>query len=289
MSEMSAPIMPSVLVVAGTDPLCGAGGVADAMTLRVHRCSPLVLETALVAQNSAGIDGFQSASADFFAERLRAVLRDVRPQAVKLGMIASPGLLDAFLRVWREFSLGDVPIVVDPVLRGGGAGEEALSGEGMASSYGRLRGHCTLLTPNAPELRALGEQAGAFGESDIELARALAGRLRCALLLKAGHLDASMQGRDVLIAPSGELRELNTLPRWDVDVHGTGCALSTAIAAQLAHGSSLQPAVEAARRWLSEQVLGGAYHRVGKGRHQLTWRGPAPTLSFFAPDSSSSP
>lgn len=289
MWEKSAPIMPKVLVVAGTDPLCGAGGIADAMTLGVHRCSPLVLETALVAQNSAGIDGFQTVDADFFAERLRAVLRDVTPQAVKLGMIASPAILDAFLRVWGEFALGDLPLVIDPVLRGGGAGEEALSAHGLAAAYGRLCGGCALLTPNAPELYALGEEQGVRGETTIELARALARRLHCSLLLKAGHLDASMQGRDLLIAPSGAFTTLRALPRWEVDLHGTGCALSTAIAAQLAHGAALEPAVENARRWLSEQVIEGAYHCIGNGRPQLTWRGPAPTLSGLTPDPSSSP
>ena len=212
-----------MLSVAGTDPLVGAGVVADALTIREHGAQPLAVVTAIVAQDSRGVRSNAPVARDVVAETHACPIHDRRPDAVKIGI--------GYGRACRTLSSAlpeGCPLSSTPSCT-------AVTTERRSTAPGSSRrsglAERALVTPNADELqRWLCRDRAARDVRELAAgARALHERGAWAVLAKGGHIDPP--GVDVLVA-DGETHELPALGGWpDGDIHGTGCALSSAIAA----------------------------------------------------------
>lgn len=265
--------MKTILVIAGTDPLEGAGVIADGRVMAAHGVQSLVLETAWVDQDSEGVYGFEPASPGSVERRLRRVLASGRVDGVKIGMLASPAIAEVVARelnAWRAVS--EAPVVVDPVLAAGGADGRPLAKGDMAIALRALFTTATLWTPNALELAYLAQASPpASGDMDVsdavEIARSLQAMGAGGVLLKGGHLVP--RGVDWLLAADGALREVHRGTPWVYDVHGTGCHLASSIASRLALERSLWEACAGASRWLHGLVSSEAILWRGPGRPQF--------------------
>ncbi len=236
--------------IAGSDPTGGAGLQGDLKTFAAHGVRGTAVVSALTVQGARGVSRVEAVAPDLVAEQLRVVLEEVRPRALKTGMLwdgptirAVASLLEAAPRA---------PLVVDPVLAAS-AGGDLLRPEALPALLEALLPLATVITPNLPEAaRLLGRATIAPGEED-DAARALL-RLGCrAVLLKGGH-GVGPEAVDVLATPSGVQRfALRRLP--GADPHGTGCALSAALAARLGLGRPLEVAVAGAKAYVHRALV----------------------------------
>ncbi|TAX89960.1 bifunctional hydroxymethylpyrimidine kinase/phosphomethylpyrimidine kinase [Rhizobium leguminosarum] len=251
----------NVLSIAGSDPSGGAGIQADLKAFSARGVYGMAVLTALTAQNTQGVSGVHLVPPQFVADQINAVFADVRVDAVKIGMIANAGIADAVVGALTDHR--DIPIVIDPVMIAKG-GAALLAPEAVDVLTRRLLPLATLLTPNLPEAAALLHQPVATNRAEMA---AQAERLRAlgpaAVLVKGGHLDSD-ESPDVLATAAGlhwfEARRVPTK-----NTHGTGCTLSSALAAELAKGASAQEAVAIAKEYLAGAVTAAGRLTVGSG------------------------
>jgi len=251
----------NVLSIAGSDPSGGAGIQADLKTFSARGCYGMAAITALTAQNTQGVSAVQALDPGFIVEQIRMIFADVRVDAVKIGMIANADIASAIAGALRPHR--GIPVVLDPVMIAKG-GASLLDPEAVAVLQDELLPLATLLTPNLPEAAAL------LGEAEAENRRVMesqAARLAVcgasAVLLKGGHLAAA-DSPDLLVL--GESVHWFEAPRIQTkNTHGTGCSLSSAIAAELAKGLSPFDAVAVAKEWLAEAVRFSGTLSVGSG------------------------
>lgn len=251
----------NALSIAGSDPSGGAGIQADLKAFSARGVYGMAVLTALTAQNTQGVTGVHLVPPRFVADQIAAVFADVRVDAVKIGMIANAGIAEAVAEALSEHL--DIPVVIDPVMIAKG-GAALLDPQAVDILTRRLLPLATLLTPNLPEAAALLHEPVA--ESRAAMA-AQAERLRAlgpsAVLVKGGHL-AGEESPDVLAAASGlhwfEGRRVPTR-----NTHGTGCTLSSAIAAELAKGASPAEAVSIAKAYLVGAIAAADTLAVGTG------------------------
>ena len=250
------------LTIAGSDSSGGAGIQADLKTfaaLGVYGASAI---TALTAQNTLGVDAVLAVPSEFVRAQMRAVARDLGVGAIKIGMLATSGVIEAVADGLADFP--GVPVVLDPVMVAA-SGDKLLDEDAVATLRARLLPLATLITPNLPEAAALLEEDEAVDEAGMDRQAAeLRKRAASAALVKGGHAKGNMavdMYRDAL----GELRF--AAPRVVTrNTHGTGCTLSSAIAAELAKGRSLREAVATAKAYLTEALKHADELRIGKGR-----------------------
>ena len=254
-------MIPNILSIAGSDPSGGAGVQADLKTFAALGCYGMAVITALTAQNTRGVTGVHVPPVDFIAQQIDAIFADVRVDAVKLGMLATPEIVMCVAE--RLAHHGAMNVVVDPVLVA--TSGDSLGGPGVVEAMGvHLLPLATLVTPNGPELGAL---AGTAEPKTVDELESIAARLRAAgwraVLAKGGHI-AGDEAQDILLDASG--RRIFTAPRIATrNTHGTGCTLSSAIAAGLGSGLPLGDAVEAAKRYLTEALRHADELAVGSG------------------------
>ena len=249
---------PIVLTVAGSDPSGGAGLQADLKTLHQHGVYGAAVPTLITVQSSAGVAEVELLSADLVRAQLSQLLEDMEPAAAKTGALGSPAVAHVLGSVMRETRF---PWVVDPIWlpsRG-----KALSEGDVVEAYKKaVIPHAALITPNALEAGLL---AG-LSVRTLDDARVAAERIAelgaAAVLVKGGHLEGGARGTDLLLV-EGELSELSPAALVPGRFHGTGCALSAAIAARLALGDDIPTAVKGAKTWLGA-ALAHAF-AVGKG------------------------
>lgn len=270
----------ALLTIAGTDPSGGAGIPVDLQVFRDFAFHGLSAVSAVVWQNTVGVRGYRALEAEELGRQLDAVLEDIPVAAAKIGMLGSganaAAVADRMARRDDPF-----PVVLDPVLAGGGRGA-SLSEHGLLDEIREsLLPRVSLVTPNLPETEAL---LGRSIETDDEM-EAAAERLvemgADAALVTAGHYSDGSEIRDLLAVDGEGVAWLEPLPRLDVDVRGTGCQLSSAVAARLARGDSPRSAVESARRYLHE-LLAESTASIGSGRPVVVRTGP-PADSGDAP------
>lgn len=244
-----------LLIIAGSDSGGGAGIQADikaASALGVYAATAL---TAITAQNTVGVQAAQMLAPDLVAAQIRSVLDDIGADAVKIGMLGSPDVVEAVAGALRAY---DGPIVLDPVMVAK-SGDRLLSPDAVEALCHHLLPRATLLTPNLPEAaRLLGQEA------DPEtMGRELCALGAKAVLVKGGHAEGPIC-RDLLVTP--EALRLYDAPRIDTrNTHGTGCSMSSAIAAGLARGMPLPDAVGRAHSWLHNAILAADTLQVGHG------------------------
>lgn len=254
-------MIPNVLTIAGSDPSGGAGLQGDLKTfaaLGVYGCA---VPTALTAQSTRGVREVFAVPAEFVGRQLETLLDDVDVAAVKIGMLGDAGVVRAVAAALRRYAPPHV--VLDPVL-GASAGGTLLAAGGLAALRDELLPLVDVVTPNAIEAGAL--LGGRPPETEAEAAdaaRRLVARGVRAALVTGGHLHDPSSCVDVL-AVGGSTATFRT-GRLEGGTHGTGCALSSAVAALLARGVDLAGACAAAQAFVAGAVRGGRQLRVGRG------------------------
>ena len=250
------------LAVAGSDSAGGAGIQADLKTfaaLGVHGASAL---TALTAQNTLGVDGVHVVPPDFVLAQMQAVARDLEIGAIKIGMLATSGVIEAVAEGLNDFP--GVSVVLDPVMVAA-SGDILLDKDAIATLKSLLLPRAVVITPNLPEAAQLLGTREASSEGEMRAqAKALMALGASAVLIKGGHAKG-VTATDLLLDCEGELRlEVQRVKtRHD---HGTGCTLSSATAAELAKGASLREAVTTAKAYVTGAIAAADQLHIGKGR-----------------------
>ena len=249
--------MRTALSIAGSDSCGGAGIQADIKTMTMNGVYAMTAITALTAQNTTGVFGIQESTPDFLKQQLDAVFEDIFPDAVKIGMVSSSELIGAIADRLRYYLAKN--IVVDPVMV---STSEArlMKTDAVETLEKELLPLATLVTPNIPEAEVL-SQTEIKSEGDMEnAARIINEKFGCAVLLKGGH---SVNDSNDLLVKNGEARWFKGKRIDNPTSHGTGCTLSSAIAANLAKGEELEAAVQKAKDYISGAL--GAMLDLGRG------------------------
>ncbi len=260
-----ADTIANILSIAGSDPSGGAGIQADLKTFAARRTYGMAVLTALTAQNTQGVSGVHLVPPAFVAAQIEAIFEDLRVDAVKIGMIASGEIAEAVANsLSRRRGL---PIVLDPVMVAKG-GASLLAREAVEALTRRLLPLATVLTPNLPEAAALLGETEATDRAGMEdQARRLLALGPKAVLLKGGHLPGT-ESPDVLATPD-RLHWFEGVRLLTRNTHGTGCSLSSAIAAELGKGRALADATAAAKSFIAGAVRASDALSVGSGHGPL--------------------
>ena len=238
--------MKTALTIAGSDSSGGAGIQADIKTMTLNGVFAMSAITALTAQNTTGVTDIMEATPEFLAEEIDAVFTDIYPDAVKIGMVSSAGLIELIAAKLREY--GAKHIVVDPVMVAT-SGAKLLRDDAIDTLKRALLPLAEVVTPNIPEAEILSGMS-ISGAADMEAAaKKISAEYGCAVLCKGGH-DTN-DANDLLCHPDGTTRWFKGRRIANPNTHGTGCTLSSAIAANLAKGFSLEDSVERAKTYLS--------------------------------------
>ncbi|KIC48169.1 bifunctional hydroxymethylpyrimidine kinase/phosphomethylpyrimidine kinase [Tateyamaria sp. ANG-S1] len=254
-------MIPNVLSIAGSDPSGGAGIQADLKAIAANRAYGMAALTALTAQNTQGVTGVETISPAFVTAQIKAVFADVRVDAVKIGMIANAKIADAVADALEKHP--DTPVVLDPVMIAKG-GAPLLQPDAMDTLRTKLVPRATVITPNLPEAAHLLDQPVATTRDEMAAqAKALTDLGPKAALIKGGHLDG-LDSPDVLCV-HGEQHWFNSARTPGKNTHGTGCTLSSALAAQLAHGVALPDAIAAAKTYVTGAIAAADMLSVGHG------------------------
>lgn len=237
---------PAVLVIAGSDSSAGAGIAQDLRTLADLGVEGLCAVTAVTAQSNARVEGIHPVPADFVRLQIEAACRTRLPDAVKVGMLGGRAVAEAVAAALVLHP--QIPVVVDPVLVASSGGA-LLDSEGRTALIERLLPRASLVTPNVPEAAALLGEPLAFDEATlIAQARRIVSLGARAVLLKGGHAGGG-EAVDWLVSSDRPLERL-TAPRLQATRRGTGCALASAIAAELARGRPLAEACREAKQYV---------------------------------------
>jgi len=264
--------VPIALTIAGSDSSGGAGIQADLKTfsaLGVYGASAIV---ALTAQNTRGVTAIHDAPPEFIAAQIDAVMDDLAVGAVKIGMVSRAESIEAVADALVRHGVGKT--VLDPVMVAS-SGARLLASDAVEALRSRLLPRALVLTPNLPEAAALLDCAPARSEDEMaEQARALQRLGARAVLVKGGHGEGR-ESVDILIAPDGRLSRIAGRRVQTKNTHGTGCTLSSAIAANLAKGLELEDAARQARAYLAEAIEAADQLTVGHGHgpvhHFVRW------------------
>jgi len=253
--------IPIALTIAGSDSSGGAGIQADLKTFAALGVYGASVITALTAQNTTGVSGIHAVPAEFVTAQIDAVFGDLDVKAVKIGMVAQFATIDAIAAGLTRWSPRHV--VLDPVLVAT-SGDPLLADDAIARLRTGLIPRASLITPNLPEAAALLGEGVASDEAAIMRQGQRLLELGCpAVLIKGGHANGS-ESIDYLVTGNGTI----ALPAPRIatqNTHGTGCSLSSAIAAGLAKGEDLETAVRQAKAWVSAAIAAADRLDVGHG------------------------
>jgi hydroxymethylpyrimidine/phosphomethylpyrimidine kinase len=262
---------PRVLSIAGSDSGGGAGVQADLKTFAALGCYGMTAITALTAQNTQGVRAIHGVPPAMLRAQIDAVLEDIGAHAVKIGMLHSPEIVLTVAEAIDRHALEKV--VLDPVMVAT-SGAVLIDQPAIAVLVRELFGRATVVTPNLDEAALL---VGRSLDSEAAMeaaAHELLAMGATAVLLKGGHLAGDVVS-DLLLTNNGEVHWMRAPRIATANTHGTGCTLSSAIAAQLALGATLLQAVQAARAYVRAALQAGAGVRTGAGSGPLN-HGQAP-------------
>jgi len=252
---------PIALTIAGSDSSGGAGIQADLKTFAAFGVYGASVITALTAQNTQGVSGIHQVPAEFVTAQIDAVFSDLAVRTVKIGMVAHPPVIDAIVAGLKRWSPKHV--VLDPVMVAT-SGDRLLAAEAVDALRTKLIPLASVITPNLPEAAALLDEAVAADEAAVEKQGRRLLALGCkAVLIKGGHGEGA-ESIDYLVDSSGVT--VLAAPRVATkNTHGTGCSLSSAIAAGLAKGEGMESAVRNAKAWVSAAIAAADRFSVGHG------------------------
>lgn len=262
MTEQELKTYRRVLTIAGSDSGGGAGIQADLKTFSAIGCYGMSVITALTAQNTIGVTSIHAVPGVFVQQQMEAVFSDIGTDAVKIGMLFSVELIEAVATQLKKHGIGN--IVLDPVMVAQ-SGDKLLQDDAVEAIKTHLMPMADVVTPNLPEAAVLLNRKIRNADDLIAAARDLAQFGGKSILIKGGHLENQQStdwlylvGEDRLVVLKGDfIRTRNN--------HGTGCTLSSAIAAHLAKGLKIEAAVRAAKVYIGEAIRAGAGYKLGAG------------------------
>ena len=249
--------MKTALTIAGSDCSGGAGIQADLKTMTMNGVYAMSVITALTAQNTTGVRAILESEPEFLKQQLDAVFEDIFPEAVKIGMVANSELIRVIADRLRFYNAKNV--VVDPVMVAT-SGSALMKNDAVQTLIEELLPIAALVTPNIPEAEILSGSTIENKEDMLAAARKIGDTYHCSVLLKGGH---SINDANDLLYAEGELTWFEGKRIDNPNTHGTGCTLSSAIAANLAKGCTLSEAVQNAKDYISGAL--SAMLDLGKG------------------------
>lgn len=267
-APVHARTMRTVLTIAGSDPSGGAGVQGDLKTFAAHGVYGMAVLTALTVQNTRGVTRVEPIAPDLVGEQIDAVVSDIEPHAIKIGMLATGAIVRVVARVLAGYSRNraasnPTAIVVDPVMAAS-AGGDLLDAEGIIAVRDALLPLATVVTPNTIEAERLtGLQVSSTAEAHRAAAR-LVSLGAAAAIVTGGHLDGPPI--DVLFDGVRAVA-LEGVRIESRETHGTGCAFSAALAARLALGDSLEEAARRAKAYVTDAIRRAP--GLGQGRGPL--------------------
>lgn len=260
---------PLVMSFAATDPSGGAGLQADILTIASMGCHPLSVVTAITVQDTSGVDDVLAMDAEWVVDQARAMLEDVPVAAFKIGLLGSVDNIAAIASVLSDYP--DIPLVLDPILASG-RGDELANDDMLDAMRELLIPQCTLVTPNSIEARRLALNED--DENDDPTLEECAKRILamgCEYVLITGTHEQTLKVTNTLYSERGVVRA-DSWERLPGIYHGSGCTLSSAIAALLAQDVDLPEAVKEAQEYTWQALSTG--FRPGMGQHipdRLFW------------------
>lgn len=259
--------MKKVLTIAGSDCSGGAGIQADLKTIGAFGLYGMSVISAITVQNTQGVHAVRVLEEDIVEAQFRAVLEDLFPDAIKIGMVASRGNIHAIVSVLREYKEAGrkMPyVVLDPVMIST-SGKELLDSEAFEALIGELFPLVDLITPNLPEASRLCGFCILSDKEREDAARELARQYECSVLIKGGH---GSRADDLLYDfISGKCTWYKNEKIKNDNTHGTGCTLSSAIACGMARGKELEESICEAKRYITGAISDGM--NLGKGNGPL--------------------
>lgn len=256
----------TAMTVAGSDCSGGAGIQADLKTMTMNGVYAMSVITALTAQNTTGVRSISEVTPEFLSDQLEMIFEDIFPDAVKIGMVSSGLLIEVIAEKLREYGAGN--IVVDPVMVAT-SGSALMKNDAVEKLGKLLLPICTVATPNIPEAQILSGET-IKNEDDMEsAARIIHEKFGCAVLIKGGH---SVCDADDLLYESGGRTWFRGKRIDNPNTHGTGCTLSSAIAANLAKGCTLKESVKLAKNYISQCLSAQLDLGRGSGPMDHAWK-----------------
>ena len=249
--------MRTALTIAGGDSSGGAGIQADIKTMMANGVYAMSAITALTAQNTTGVTAIMEATEEFLGEELDNIFTDIFPDAVKIGMVSSSGLIIKIAEKLKEYDAKN--IVVDPVMVAT-SGARLISEDAVSTLKEYLFPLAQILTPNIPEAEVLSGMTITSEAEMMEAAKVIGDQYGCAVLLKGGH---KVNDANDLLYHEGTCQWFYGKRIDNPNTHGTGCTLSSAIASNLAKGFPMDVSVERAKAYISGALA--AMLDLGKG------------------------
>ena len=237
--------MKTALSIAGSDSCGGAGIQADIKTMTMNGVYAMSAITALTAQNTTGVRAIQESTPEFLKQQIDAVFEDIRPDAVKIGMVSSSELIRVIADRLKYYAAKNV--VVDPVMVAT-SGSALMKTDAVQTLIDELFPIATLITPNIPEAQIISGLTINSKDDMLVAAEKISKAHGCAVLLKGGH---SINDANDLLYADGQAHWFEGKRIDNPNTHGTGCTLSSAIAANLAKGFSLSESVRRAKDYIS--------------------------------------
>lgn len=250
--------MRTALTIAGSDSGGGAGIQADIKTMLANGVFATSAITAMTAQNTTGVTSIMNATEEFLAQELDCVFGDIRPDSVKIGMVSESGLIRVIARKLKEYKAEN--IVVDPVMVAT-SGARLLNENAIGTLKEELFPLADILTPNIPEAEELTGMKITSPDDMTEAAKRISDTYHCAVLCKGGH---DLNDANDLLYSNGRYKWFMGKRIDNPNTHGTGCTLSSAIAANLAKGFDMEESVKRAKEYISGAL--SAMLNLGKGK-----------------------
>lgn len=249
--------MKTALSIAGSDSSGGAGIQADIKTMTMNGVYAMSVITALTAQNTTAVSAISEVSPQFLQNQIDAVFDDIRPDAVKIGMVSSSSLITTIVKRLKHYKATN--IVVDPVMVATSAAR-LIDEDAISTLKKELLPLATIITPNILEAEILAQMSIHSKEDMIVAAKIINDSFGCAVLCKGGH---NLNDANDLLYDNGNYKWFNGRRINNPNTHGTGCTLSSAIASNLAKGFDLSQSVQRAKNYVSDSLA--AMLNLGQG------------------------
>jgi len=253
--------MKKVLTIAGSDCSGGAGIQADIKTITAHKMYAMSVITALTAQNTTGVYGVLEATPEFVGRQLDCVFEDIRPDAVKIGMVSNIEIIQVIAMKLREYEAEN--IVVDPVMVST-SGSKLLNDNAIDTLITQLFPLATVITPNIPEAESLSGLSIKSKADMLKAAEKISKLTDGSIIITGGHFKDSS---DDMLYTDGTIFWFEAPKIDNPNTHGTGCTLSSAIACNLAQGLTIYDSVKKAKEYITGALKAGL--NIGKGRGPL--------------------
>lgn len=259
-----------VLSIAGSDPSAGAGIQQDLKTVTAMGCYGATVITALTSQNTMGVQDVMPVPAEVVASQLQSILDDLYVKSIKIGQLPNVEVAQVVARILKGYvaqSTHSLPIVYDPVMMST-SGRRLMEQDCIQCLETELFPMLYLLTPNIPETEQLTGYKVVTTDDVLQAGKSLVRQYGINILVKGGHACGD-EVTDHLFLADGSVHEYNAEKIDTQNLHGTGCTLSSAIAAALANGLSLTDAVAQAKRFVTNAIQGGKELYIGHGNGPL--------------------